>query len=55
MLEITISNETKGPRGYSHPFLGMGSDPLELVKLASFRLKLGKSISSLYMKIPLLD
>ena len=28
--------------GLSHPFLGMGPGPLELGKIASFRLKLGK-------------
>ena len=33
--------------GLSHPFLGMGPGPLELGKLAAFRLKLGKSILSI--------
>ena len=28
--------------GLSHPFLGMGPGPLELGKIASFKLKLGK-------------
>ena len=41
--------------GLSHPFLGMGPGPLELGKLAAFRLKLGKSILSICMKLTLLD
>ena len=39
----------------SYTFLGMGPGPMELGKLAVFRLKLGKSIWSLCMKFPLLD
>ena len=35
--------------GLSHPFLVMGPGPLELGKLAAFRLKLGKSILSICM------
>ena len=41
--------------GLSHTFLGMGPGPLELGKLSSFGLKLGKSILSICMKFPLLD
>ena len=41
--------------GLSHPFWGIGPGPLELGKLAAFRLKLGKSILSICMKFPFLD
>ena len=34
--------------GLSQPFLGMGPGPLELGKIASFRLKLGKKYNVLY-------
>ena len=41
--------------GRSHPFLGMGRRPMELITLAAFGLKLGKSILSICMKFPLPD
>ena len=41
--------------GLLHTFYGMGLGPMELGKLAEFQLKLGKSIWSLCMKLPLLD
>ena len=34
--------------GLSNPFLGMGPGPMELGKLAAFRLKLEKSIVVMY-------
>ena len=37
--------------GLSHPFLGMGPGPLELGKIAVFRLKLGKSILSIMYQV----
>ena len=46
--EILLPCKQGKPRaatGLSHPFLGMGPGPLELGKIASFRLKLGKSIT----------
>ena len=36
--------------GLSQPFLGMGPGPLELGKIASFRLKLGKKYNVLCIK-----
>ena len=48
-------SQTSRPPGLSHPFLGMRPGPMELGKLAVFRLKLGKSVSSLCMKFPLLN
>ena len=39
MLKIDCAHNP----GLSHPFLGMGPGPLELGKIASFRLKLGKN------------
>ena len=40
-MNIHIQNS-----GLSQPFLGMGPGPLELGKIASFRLKLGKNTMS---------
>ena len=39
-----------GMAGLSQPFLGMGPGPLELGKIASFRLKLGKKYNVLCIK-----
>ena len=52
---LNTSGEDKGKPGLSHPFLGIGPGPMEFGKLAAFRLKLGKTISSLCMKFPLQD
>ena len=40
--------------GLSHPFLGMGPGPLELGKISSFRLKLGKNTKFYALKFLLL-
>ena len=37
--------------GLSHPFLGMGPGPLELGKIASFSLKLGKKYKVLCIEV----
>ena len=41
--------------GLSHPFLGIGPGPLELGKIVSFKLKLGKKYNVLCMKFLLSD
>ena len=48
-LLVSGSSNIALETGLSHPFLGMGPGPLELGKLAAFRLKLGKSILSICM------
>ena len=41
VLNVNIHDPSRNS-GLSHPFLGMGPGPLELGKIALFRLKLGK-------------